>query len=97
MAVLNTKNPEEVAQFKEALKAASASQLYQIIRDLTIRLPAAIPIISDHLLVTEDEVTVERDYNDLGTGLGSASNSKSTDAGKGTSVGHEHDSPPISV
>lgn len=65
MAVLDTKTPEEVAQFKEALKAAPAWRLYQIIRDVCKRLPAAIPIVSDFLLVTEDEVAVKREDDDL--------------------------------
>ncbi|RLL95036.1 hypothetical protein CFD26_103660 [Aspergillus turcosus] len=86
MAVLNTKNPEEVAQFKEALNAAPAWLLNEIIRDVCKLLPAAIPIVSDFLLVTEDEVAVERDYDDLDSEPESES---AVDAGSETEPSNE--------
>ncbi|RHZ65982.1 uncharacterized protein CDV56_109054 [Aspergillus thermomutatus] len=58
-------NPEDfIAQFNKALNAASSSRLRHIIRDLCRLLPPAISIVSDTLLVTEDQVAVERDDAD---------------------------------
>ncbi|EAW19561.1 uncharacterized protein NFIA_026350 [Aspergillus fischeri NRRL 181] len=56
MTTLNITNPDEfVTRFNEALNAPS-SRLRHIIRDVCRLLPAALPIVSDFLLVSEEQV-----------------------------------------
>ncbi|GAQ05782.1 hypothetical protein ALT_3103 [Aspergillus lentulus] len=57
MTTLNITNPDEfLTQFNEALNAAPSSRLRHIIRDVCRLLPAALPIVSDCLLVSEEQV-----------------------------------------
>ncbi|KAF7128526.1 hypothetical protein CNMCM5793_003314 [Aspergillus hiratsukae] len=64
MAVYDTENLEEVTQFREALDAAPAWLLNKILRDVCIRVPAARPLVSHSLLVTEDQVAIKGDDSD---------------------------------
>ncbi|RLL95035.1 hypothetical protein CFD26_103566 [Aspergillus turcosus] len=74
MATSHLNHEEDfLLQFDEALNAASVWQLKQIIRDICRQLPAATSIVSDALLVTEDEVAEERDDDDLDSELESNS------------------------
>jgi hypothetical protein len=55
-ATLDTTNPEDLAQFNEALNTAPASRLRDIIRNVCRNPTAASSIISNSLLVTEDQI-----------------------------------------
>lgn len=89
-------NCEELnTQFNEALNTAPAWLLNQIIRDVCIWVPVAIPLISDGLLVTEDQVAVKHDDDDLDSNPESESEPASEpeadgDAGSEASVGQTH-------
>ncbi|KAF7176018.1 hypothetical protein CNMCM7691_001193 [Aspergillus felis] len=62
MSTLNITNPDEfLEQFNPALNAAPSSRLRHIIRDVCRLLPAALPIVSDCLLVSEEQVPKQRD------------------------------------
>ncbi|GIK03983.1 hypothetical protein Aspvir_008058 [Aspergillus viridinutans] len=62
MATLNITDPDEfLAEFNQALNAAPSSRLRHIIRDVCRLLPAALPIVSDCLLVSEDQVPAPHD------------------------------------
>ncbi|PKX90711.1 uncharacterized protein P174DRAFT_411702 [Aspergillus novofumigatus IBT 16806] len=62
MTTLNITNPDEfLTHFNEALNAAPSSRLRHIIRDVCRLLPVALPIVSDSLLVTEEEVPKQHD------------------------------------
>lgn len=57
MATLNITNSDEfLTQFNEALGDAPPSRLQHIIRDICRLLPAALPIVADFLLVSEEQV-----------------------------------------
>ncbi|GFF32561.1 hypothetical protein IFM58399_03253 [Aspergillus lentulus] len=72
MTTLNITNPDEfLAQFNEALNAAPSSRLRHIIRDICRLLPAALPIVSDCLLVSEEQVPGPDDSgSESGSGSG---------------------------
>lgn len=57
IATLNITNSDEsLTQFNEALGDAPPSRLQHIIRDVCRLLPAALPIVADFLLVSEEQV-----------------------------------------
>ncbi|GFF74101.1 hypothetical protein IFM53868_01241 [Aspergillus udagawae] len=62
MSTLDTPNSEEfLEQFNQALNAAPSSRLRHIIRNACRLLPAALPIVSDCLLVSEEQVPKQGD------------------------------------
>ncbi|RHZ69883.1 hypothetical protein CDV55_102840 [Aspergillus turcosus] len=77
-------NPLNIAKHEElrtelfdAINSAPMWRLQAIIRDVCYQLPSAASIVFDSLLVTEDQVAVERDDDDLDSNLDSHSESES--------------------